>query len=127
MIEKRAAVALVGQSEWPNLGDPETMYEKDRSREEKKQWEKWEATQDYDGMWSTEGKPTLPKRCVICVVRRFHNKVGGEAEATASQIKKEEKMGSSRNLYHCKKDHRQLPSLPEVLKYQTKLRDRMTN
>lgn len=67
------------------------MYEKDCSTEGKKQWENWEVTQDYDGMWATEGKPTLPKRYLICVVIRFHNKVGGEAEATASQIKKKKK------------------------------------
>lgn len=49
-----AVVSLVGQSEWPNLRYPKTMYVKDCSTEEKQQWEKWEATQDYDGIWSAK-------------------------------------------------------------------------
>lgn len=68
-----AVVALAGQSEWPNLRDPKTMYEKDCSTKEKKQWEKWGVTQDCDGIWSTEGKPILPKRYLICVVSWFHS------------------------------------------------------
>lgn len=89
-----AVVAPAAQSEWPNLRDPKTMYEKHCSTEEMKQWEKREVTQDYDGIWSTERKPTLPKRYLICVVGWFHNKVSGEAEATARQVNKNKKWGA---------------------------------
>ena len=59
--ECMGAVPRMDQSEWPNLIDPKTMYEKDCSVEEKEQWEQWEAKQSDDGIWTIGGKPILPK------------------------------------------------------------------
>ena len=53
------------QSEWPNLIDPKTMYEKDCSVEEKKQWEQWEAKQDDDGIWTNWKKTNSTKEKIF--------------------------------------------------------------
>ena len=44
------ALPRMNQSEWPNVIDPRTMYEKACSVEEKKQWEQREVEQDDDGI-----------------------------------------------------------------------------
>uniref|UniRef100_A0A8B9PMP5 Ig-like domain-containing protein n=1 Tax=Apteryx owenii TaxID=8824 RepID=A0A8B9PMP5_APTOW len=76
------------RSEWPNLIEPQTTYEKDCSAKEKKQWEKREAKQNEDGIWTTGGKPILPKKYVVTVARWFHDKAHGGAEAVANQVQK---------------------------------------
>ncbi|XP_064356244.1 uncharacterized protein LOC135324271 [Dromaius novaehollandiae] len=86
--ECMGAVPRMDQSEWPNLIDPKTMYEKDCSVEEKKQWEQWEAKQSDDGIWTIGEKPILPKKYLITIARWFHDKAHGGAEAIAKQVQK---------------------------------------
>ena len=86
--ECMVAIPAMDQSEWTKVTDLKTMYEKDCSAEEKEQWKKWEANQDDDGIWTTGGKPMLPKKYVITVARWFHDKTHGGAEAVANQVQK---------------------------------------
>ncbi|GAB0210142.1 hypothetical protein GRJ2_003480000 [Grus japonensis] len=83
--ECMVALSMVNQCEWTSLMDPKTMYGKDCSTEETKQWEKWEAKQDDDRIWTIGGKPILPKKYVITVARWFHDKAHGGAEAVVNQ------------------------------------------
>lgn len=63
------------------------MYKKDCSTKEI-QWEKWEATQNGDGIGTIEVKPILPKKYLITLAGWFHDKAQGGAEAIANKVQK---------------------------------------
>lgn len=52
----------------------------------KRKWEKQEAKQDDDGIWTIGRKLILPKKYFIAVTRWFHDKAHGRAEVVADQV-----------------------------------------
>lgn len=61
------------------------MYKKDCSTEEERRWEKWEATQNGDGVRTIEVKLILPKKYLITPAGWFHEKAPGGTEAIANK------------------------------------------
>lgn len=64
------------------------MYKKDCLTEEERQWEKWEATQNGDGVGTIEVKLILPKKYLITLAGWLHEKAPGGTEAIANNVQK---------------------------------------
>lgn len=54
---------------WPDVDHPKELYQSVVTSEEKEQWKKWEAVGDEDEIWTTGGKPVLPKKYLMTITR----------------------------------------------------------
>jgi len=50
------------KSSWPDVDHLKELYQSDVTSEEKKQWKKWEAVEDEDGIWTIGGKTCLTEQ-----------------------------------------------------------------